>query len=327
MRLTTLLAAGFAAALAVEASAQTDPLPSWNDGETKTAILDFVAETTDSASPEFVEPADRIATFDNDGTLWSEQPLYFQFYYILDTAKKLAAADPSWASTPVLKAAAAGDVHAIIAGGRDGLVELLGATGSGMSVEAFRDDAAAWLATARHPEKDRLFVDMIYQPMVELLEYLRANEYETFIVSGGGIEFIRAFADEKYGIPPPQVVGSEGVLAFESTGEEPEVMREKGVAFVDDGPGKPVGIARHIGQRPIFVAGNSDGDLEMLQWGTAGDGARMGVIVHHTDAVREWAYDRKSDIGHLEKALDLAPAEGWVVIDMAKDWETVWPAE
>ncbi len=187
MRLTTLLAAGFAAALAVEASAQTDPLPSWNDGETKTAILGFVAATTDPASPKFVEPADRIATFDNDGTLWSEQPLYFQFYYILDTAKKLAAADPSWASTPVLKAAAAGDVHAIIAGGRDGLVELLGATGSGMSVEAFRDDAAAWLATARHPEKDRLFVDMIYQPMVELLEYLRANEYETFIVSGGGM--------------------------------------------------------------------------------------------------------------------------------------------
>jgi len=312
--------------IAAPAFAQDDPLPSWNDGETKAAILDFVEATTDRDSPAFVEPGDRIATFDNDGTLWSEQPLYFQFFFILDRAKELAAADPAWAATPVLKAAAAGDVHAVVEGGKPALVELLGATGSGMTVEAFQDDAAEWLATAEHPEKHRLFIDMVYQPMIELLEHLRANDYETFIVSGGGTEFIRAFADEKYGIPPPQVVGSEGELEFEMVDGAPEVMREQGIAFVDDGPGKPVGIVRHIGQRPVFVAGNSDGDLEMLQWGTAGDGARMGIIVHHTDAAREWAYDRTSDIGRLDKALDQAPAEGWVVIDMAKDWETIWPA-
>lgn len=307
--------------------AQTDPLPSWNEGDTKTAILGFVEATTDAASSKFVEPADRIAAFDNDGTLWSEQPLYFQFYYILDRARELAAADPAWARTPVLKAAAAGDVKAIIAGGKDGLVELLGATGGGMTVEAFQLDAADWLATAEHPEKDRLFIEMVYQPMIELLEYLRANDYQTFIVSGGGEEFIRAFADEKYGIPSPQVVGSEGALEFQMVEGAPEVMREEGEGFVDDGPGKPVGIARHIGKRPVFVAGNSDGDLEMLQWGTGGSGARLGIIVHHTDAAREWAYDRDSHIGRLDKALDLAPEMGWILVDMKDDWATVWPEE
>lgn len=320
--------AGLALALLVSglpASAQTDPLPSWNDGPTKTAIVGFVEATTDPASSKFVEPADRIAVFDNDGTLWSEQPLYFQFFYVLDRARELAAADPAWASTPVLKAAAAGDVPAIAGGGKAALVELLGATGGDMTVEAFRSDAADWLATARHPEKDRLLLDMVYQPMIELLEHLRANGYETFIVSGGGEEFIRAFADEKYGVPSSQVVGSEGTLEFQMVDGAPQVMRESGVAFVDDGPGKPVGIARHIGQRPIFVAGNSDGDLEMLRWGTGGDGAKLGIIVHHTDATREWAYDRDSQIGKLDHALDLAPQMGWVVVDMARDWATVWP--
>jgi phosphoglycolate phosphatase-like HAD superfamily hydrolase len=305
--------------------AQDDPLPSWNDGQTKTTILGFVEATTDPASSKYVEPADRIATFDNDGTLWSEQPIYFQFFFILDRAKELAAADPAWASSPVLKAAAEGDVQAIIAGGKEGLVELLGATGGGMTVEAFQLQAAEWLATARHPEKDRLFTDMVYQPMIELLELLRANDYQTFIVSGGGTEFIRAFSDEAYGIPAPQVVGSEGTTEFQMVDGEPQVMRGTGIAFVDDGPGKPVGIARHIGQRPVFVAGNSDGDLEMLQWGTACCGAKLGVIVHHTDATREWAYDRDSQIGKLDRALDLAPEMGWVVIDMAADWGTIWP--
>lgn len=307
--------------------AQSDPLPSWNDGLTKTAIVGFVQAATASASSKFVEPEDRIATFDNDGTLWSEQPLYFQFYYILDRARVLAAADPAWASTPVLKAAAAGDVEAIIADGKPGLVELLGATGGGMTVEAFQLDAADWLATAEHPEKHRLFVDMIYQPMVELLEFLRANDFQTFIVSGGGEEFIRAYSEEKYGIPSPQVVGSEGVLEFQMVAGAPQVMRLEGAPFVDDGPGKPVGIARHIGQRPVFVAGNSDGDLEMLQWGTGGEGARLGIIVHHTDAVREWAYDRDSQIGRLDKALDLAPEMGWILVDMKDDWATIWPED
>jgi phosphoglycolate phosphatase-like HAD superfamily hydrolase len=305
--------------------AQTDPQPSWNDGQTTTTILGFVEATTDPASSKYVEPADRIATFDNDGTLWSEQPVYFQFFFILDRAKELAAADPAWASSPVLKAAAEGDVQAIIAGGKEGLVELLGATGGGMTVEAFQLQAAEWLATARHPEKDRLFTDMVYQPMIELLELLRTNDYQTFIVSGGGTEFIRAFSDEAYGIPAPRVVGSEGAIEFQMVDGEPQVMREAGVAFIDDGPGKPVGIARHIGQRPVFVAGNSDGDLEMLQWGTACCGAKLGVIVHHTDAEREWAYDRDSQIGKLDKALDLAPEMGWVLIDMKEDWAEIWP--
>jgi hypothetical protein len=246
---------------------------------------------------------------------------------VLDRAKQLAAADPAWASTPVLKAAAAGDVHAVVAGGKAGLVELLGATGGGMTVEAFQADAADWLATAEHPQKDRLFTSMVYQPMLELLDHLRANGYETFIVSGGGAEFIRAFAEDKYGIPPAQVVGSEGELEFEFVDGEPQVLREAGVAFVDDGPGKPVGIVRHIGQRPVFVAGNSDGDLEMLQWGTGCCGAKLGIIVHHTDAEREWAYDRDSHIGRLDKALDLTPKMGWVLVDMKTDWETIWPSE
>jgi phosphoglycolate phosphatase-like HAD superfamily hydrolase len=305
--------------------AQTGPLPSWNDGAARTAILAFVAATTDPGSSKFVEPEDRIATFDNDGTLWSEQPLYFQFFFVLDRAKELAAADPAWAATPVLEAAAAGDVAAVVEGGKAGLVELLGATGSGMTVEAFQADAADWLATAEHPEKRRLFTSMVYQPMLELLDHLRANDYRTFIVSGGGTEFIRAFSEDAYGIPPPQVVGSEGELEFEMVEGEPQVMREPGVAFVDDGPGKPVGIARHIGQRPVFVAGNSDGDLEMLQWGTGGQGARLGIIIHHTDAAREWAYDRDSAIGRLDKALDLAPEVGWIVVDMKADWATIWP--
>ena len=316
-----------AALLLVSTPLWADPLPSWHEGDTKTAIIDFVEATTDPDSPEYVPPENRIATFDNDGTLWSEQPLYFQFFFVLDRARELAAADPAWASTPVLKAAAAGDVPAILKGGKPALVELLGATGGDMTVEAFQADAAEWLATAEHPEKHRPFISMVYQPMLELLTYLRAEDYETFIVSGGGTEFIRAFAEGTYGVPPAQVVGSEGTLEFRMVEGAPQVMREAGVAFVDDGPGKPVGIARHIGQRPVFVAGNSDGDLEMLQWGTAGDGPRMGVIVHHTDAEREWAYDRNSDIGRLDKALDQAPAEGWVVIDMAKDWGTIWPAE
>lgn len=326
MRLTMLVVAA-ATVLAAPAGAQDDPLPSWNEGDAKTAILGFVEATTDPDSSKYVEPIDRIATFDNDGTLWSEQPLYFQFFYILDRAKELAAADPAWASTPVLKAAAEGDIHAVAAGGKEGLVELLGATGGGMTVEAFQLEVADWLATARHPEKDRLFVDMVYQPMIELLELLRANDYRTFIVSGGGAEFIRAFSDDKYGIPSPQVVGSEGEIEFRMVDGAPQVMREGGIAFIDDGPGKPVGIVRHIGQRPVFVGGNSDGDLEMLQWGTACCGAKLGIIVHHTDAEREWAYDRDSDVGRLDKALDLAPEMGWILVDMKEDWATIWPDE
>lgn len=324
--LAALVIAG-ASGLAVPAFAQADPLPSWNDGQTKTTILGFMQATTDPASSKFVKPEDRIATFDNDGTLWSEQPLYFQFFFVLDRAAKLAKADPAWAATPALKAAAAGDVKELIKGGKPALMEVLGATGSGMTVEAFRMEAADWLATAKHPTKDRLFTSMVFQPMIELLELLRANGYQTFIASGGGGEFIRAFSAGSYGIPPSQVIGSEGELKFEMVDGEPQVMRGPEVTFVDDGPGKPVGIARQIGQRPVFVAGNSDGDLEMLQWGTGGYGAKLGIIVHHDDAEREWAYDRDSEIGRLDKALDLAPQMGWVVVSMKDDWAEIWPAE
>ena len=265
-----------AALLLVSTPLWADPLPSWHEGDTKTAIIDFVEATTDPDSPEYVPPENRIATFDNDGTLWSEQPLYFQFFFVLDRARELAAADPAWASTPVLKAAAAGDVPAILKGGKPALVELLGATGGDMTVEAFQADAAEWLATAEHPEKHRPFISMVYQPMIELLDLPARRRLRD-------LHRLR----RRHRVHPRLRRGNlrhaagaggrlRGQLEFQMVEGAPQVMREAGVAFVDDGPGKPVGIARHIGQRPVFVAGNSDGDLEMLQWGTAGDGAAHG---------------------------------------------------
>jgi phosphoglycolate phosphatase-like HAD superfamily hydrolase len=316
--------AAVVALIAAPLWAQTQPLPSWNDTATKTAILDFVAKTVDPASPDFVVVADRIAVFDNDGTLWSEKPVYFQFLFALDVAKAKAAADPTWASTPILKAAAAGDMKTIMAGGEKALVEIVMATHSGMSVEDFTAEAAKWFATAKHPETGLLYTQMTYQPMIELLEYLRANDYQTFIVSGGGVDFMRAFAEGAYGIPPQQVIGSLGKSSFEIINGKPQVMKDPDIAFIDDKGGKPVGIERNIGKRPVFAAGNSDGDQAMLQWTTAGSGARMGILIHHTDAKREWAYDRDSVVGKLDTALDAAPAEGWVVVDMKDDWARIW---
>jgi hypothetical protein len=306
--------------------AQDDPLPSWNDGETKTAILAFVADVTEEGAASFVAPEDRIAVFDNDGTLWSEQPVYFQFLFAMDQARATAAADPAWAKTPVLKAAAAGDLKAVLAGGHEALLELISATHSGLTIEEFTAQAAAWMATARHPTTDLRFDQMTFQPMIELLDHLRDNGFQTFIVSGGGIDFMRAYTQEAYGIPPQNVVGSLGQASFQIVDGVPQVMKDPGIAFIDDGAGKPVGIERGIGKRPIFAAGNSDGDYQMLQWTTAGDGPRMGILIHHTDAEREWAYDHPSAIGQLLKGLDDAPAEGWVVVDMKEDWGRIWTA-
>ncbi len=300
-------------------------MPSWRDGPTKAAVLDFVEAAADPASPGFVPEAERIAVFDNDGTLWSEQPLYFQFMFAMDEAARMAAADPAFAATPALSAAASGDVAGALGGGEEALVEIVVATHSGMTVDEFTARVRDWIAEAEHPTAGRRYRDMVYQPMLELLQHLRDNGFTTYIVSGGGVDFMRAFAEEAYGIPPEQVIGSLGTASFQVVDGAPVIMKDPGIAFIDDKGGKPVAIARHIGRRPVFVGGNSDGDLQMLQWATAGEGPRFGLVVRHTDAAREWAYDRDSHVGRLATALDLAPAEGWTVVDMAQDWLTVYP--
>ena len=313
--------------LAAPVWGQTESLPSWNEGAAKAAILAFVDATTDPEASTFVPVPERVAVFDNDGTLWSEQPVYFQFLFALDQARQKAAEDPEWAATPALKAAAAGDIKAVLSGGEAALVEVVTATHSGLTVEAFTAEVADWIASAKHPQKDKLYTQMVFQPMLELLDYLRANDFETYIVSGGGVDFMRAFAEGSYGIPPENVIGSLGKSSFTMLDGVPQVMKDPGIAFIDDKEGKPVGIERGIGKRPVFAAGNSDGDLQMLQWSTAGDGPRLGIIIHHTDAVREWAYDRDSPIGKLALALDAAPAEGWIVVDMAADWARIYPGD
>jgi hypothetical protein len=322
----TFLRAVPALALAFAASPLlADPLPSWNDTPARAAIVAFVESVTDPAADTYVTPADRIAVFDNDGTLWAEQPVYFQLFFALDRLKEMAAADPSILTSDSLKAAAEGDLGPLMAGGEQALVELVMLTHSGLSVDAFEAEVADWIATATHPTTGRRFDQMTYQPMLELLSYLREEDFETYIVSGGGIDFMRAFTDRVYGIPPQNVVGSSGKSSYAVVDGVPTIMKDPGILFIDDKAGKPVGIETHIGKRPIFVAGNSDGDFEMLEWSTAGEGPRFGMIVHHTDAAREWAYDRDSHIGRLARGLDEAPAKGWLVVDMANDWRIVWP--
>jgi phosphoglycolate phosphatase-like HAD superfamily hydrolase len=309
------------------ASAQSpsDPLPSWNEGAAKQAIVEFVDAVTQEGGPDFVPVAERIATFDNDGTLWAEQPIYFQLAFALDRVKAMAPEHPEWKDTQPFKAVLEGDPKALAATGEKGLLEIIAATHAGMTTEDFRAIVTDWLATARHPRFERPYSDLVYQPMLELLAYLRERGFKTFIVSGGGVEFMRVFAERVYGIPPEQVVGSSGVVTFEMGPDgEPVLTKEAKVEFVDDGPGKPVGINRFIGRRPIAAFGNSDGDLQMLQWTTAGDGVRFGLIVHHTDAEREWAYDRDSHIGRLDEALNEAKASGWTVVDMGSDWKTIF---
>jgi phosphoglycolate phosphatase-like HAD superfamily hydrolase len=273
-------------------AAATDPLPSWNEGQAKQSILDFVVQVTDPASPDFVPKAERIATFDNDGTLWAEQPLYFQLFFAIDRVKALAPEHPEWADRQPFKAVLEDDMESLAATGEHGLLELVMATHAGMTTDEFAATAMEWLATARHPTTGRPFTEMVYQPMLEVLDYLRANGFTTYIASAGGIEFMRPWAEDVYGIPPEQVIGSSIKTAFEVRGGEPVLVRLPEIDFIGDKQEKPVGINSHIGRRPIAAFGNSDGDFQMLEWTTAGDGARLGVLVHHTDADREWAYDR-----------------------------------
>jgi hypothetical protein len=303
----------------------TDPLPSWNDTGPKKAIFNFVERVTKHGSPDFVAEGDRIATFDNDGTLWAEQPMYFQVLFALDRVKTLAPKHPEWKTQEPFASLLKGNVRGALAGGEPAIFKIVVATHSGMTNVEFEEIVRDWITTAKHPVTHRLYTEMVYQPMLELLTYLRANAFETFIVSGGGIDFMRVFSERVYGIPPHQVVGSSGKVKFEMQNGKWVLMRLPELNFIDDGPGKPVGINENIGRRPIAAFGNSDGDMQMLQYTTGGSGARFGLIVHHTDAVREWAYDRDSSIGRLKKALDAAPAAGWTVMNMKEDWKTIFP--
>ena len=323
-----LLLAMLVAVAGGRAFAQEEPLPSWNDGPVKRAITAFVAKVTTQGGADFVPPAERIATFDNDGTLWCEQPMYFQLAFALDQVKAMAPKHPEWKSQQPFKGLLEGDKKAVAAGDKEGLLRIIAATHTGMTVDKFSDSVLDWFATARHPRFNRPYNTLVYQPMLELLAYLRANGFKTFVVSGGGVEFMRPWMEKVYGIPREQVVGSSGVVKFQAGADGmPELVKLAKIEFVDDGPGKPVGINRFIGRRPILAFGNSDGDLQMLQWTTAGSGARFAGIVHHTDAEREYAYDRQSKIGKLDKALDAAKTGGWTLVDMKRDWKEVFPAE
>ncbi len=300
-------------------------LPSWNDSASKTAIVEFVEQVTNPGAPTFVSPNDRIAVFDNDGTLWSEQPVYVQIAFLLDRVKALASEHPEWQTTQPFKAVLDGDLEPLLQGGAHSLLPLVAATHAGMTSDEYHQVVREWLATAKNPQTGLLYTQMVYQPMLELLDYLRASGFKTYIVSGGGMEFMRAWVEDIYGIPPEQVIGSSLKSKFEVRDGEPVVLRLPEVAFVNDKEGKPVAIDQYIGKRPVMAFGNSDGDLQMLQWTMAGDGPRFGLIVHHTDSEREVAYDRDSKIGQLNRALDLALATGWTVVDMKNDWKTVFP--
>lgn len=301
-----------------------DPLPSWRDGPRKRALLDFVASVTAAGSPDFVPPPARIATFDNDGTLWVEQPAYTQLLFILDRIRALAPRNPAWQQDALFRAAIAGDLHGAAAQGTDGLLRLAGAAQAGTAPELFQRLAAEWLATARDRRWNRPYTSLVYQPMLELLAFLRANGFATFIVSGGGVEFVRAFSQEVYGIPPHQVIGSSFALKPGEQDGRITLTREPVVDFIDDGLGKPIGIARHIGQRPIAAFGNSDGDWHMLRYTTEGPGRRLGMIVRHDDADREYAYDRDSHVGRLARAMDEAPQRGWHLVSMRDDWARIF---
>jgi phosphoserine phosphatase len=307
------------------AIAQSDPLPSWNDTAPKAAIVEFVEKVSKEGSPDFVPEPERIAVFDNDGTLWTEHPMYVQLAFALDRVKAEAPNHPEWATTQPFQAVLEGDMKALAAAGEKGLVELIMATHAGMTTEEFQTIVTDWIATARDPRFKKPYTELVYQPMLELLAYLRASGFKTYIVSGGGIELMRPWTEKVYGIPPEQVVGSSIKTQFEMKDGTPTLFRLPQINFIDDKAGKPVGINEHIGRKPIAAFGNSDGDLEMLQWTTLADGARFGLIVHHTDAEREYAYDRKSEFGRLDKALDAAAINNWTVVDMKADWKQIFP--
>ncbi len=316
------------AILILASSTQTaDPLPSWNDGPAKRAILQFVERVTAKGSADYVEPAERIAVFDNDGTLWAEQPMPFQFLFMLDRLKALAPQHPEWKTEEPFASVLKGDVKAAFAGGAVAIGELMMATSAGMTIDEYEGIVRDWIATATHPTKGRLYTELAYRPMLELLGFLRLNAFKTFIVSGGDVDFMRPWADRVYGIPPEHVIGSAVKTRFELRGGTPVIVRRPEIDFIDDGPGKPIGIERHIGRRPLAAFGNSDGDLQMLQWTAAGSGPRLCLYVHHTDAIREWAYDREFAISRFDTGLDEARARGWIVVDMKADWKRVFAFE
>jgi hypothetical protein len=304
-----------------------DPLPSWNDTAPKKAIIAFVERVTKEGTPDFVPVPERIAVFDNDGTLWAEQPIYFQLAFALDRVKALAPQHPEWKTKRPYSALLPPPKEQGVAVSEAELMDVIVAAHSGLTTEEFEKIVKDWIATAKHPKTGKLYTDMVYQPMLELLAYLRANGFKTFIVSGGGIEFMRPWTEKVYGIPPEQVIGSSGKLKFEMRDGKPVLLKLPTVDFINDKDGKPVAIQTHIGRRPVMAFGNSDGDLQMLQWTTAGPGPRFALLVHHTDAEREWAYDRKSRIGTLDKAWDEAVAKGWTVVSMKDDWKTIFPSK
>ncbi len=307
------------------AAASERPLASWNNGAPRSAVLDFVSRVSDESSAGFVPASRRIAVFDNDGTLWGEQPLYCQAMFIFDRIRQLAPQHPEWQTREPFASVLKGDTRKALNGGEHALIEMAMATHAGTTTEEFHQLVSAWISTARHPETGKLYTEMVYQPMLELLAYLRANGFKTYIVSGGGIEFMRPWSEAVYGVPPEQVIGSSIKTAYELRGAEPVLIRRPEMNFIDDKEGKPVGINQHIGRRPIAAFGNSDGDFQMLEWTTAGDGPRFAMIVHHDDAEREYAYDRESHIGRLHRGLDEAPARGWTVVSMKKDWKIIYP--
>ena len=300
-------------------------LPSWRDGEARDRITAFVAAVTDESSADFVPLPERIAVFDNDGTLWVEQPVYPQLVYALDRIADLAPSHPEWAEDEIVQAAVAGDLATVAAGGEAALARIVMATHAGMTADAFAEAVADWLATARHPRFDRPYTELVYQPMLELLDYLRAHDFQTFIVTGGGIDFVRVFAEDVYGVPPEQVVGSSIKVTYEVRDDGPAIVKLPELDFIDDKAGKPVAIHKFIGRQPILAFGNSDGDFEMLEWTTTGEGPRLGLILHHDDAEREYAYDRASHVGRLDRGLAEAEDRGWVVVSMRRDWQSVFP--
>jgi phosphoglycolate phosphatase-like HAD superfamily hydrolase len=304
-----------------------DPLPSWNEGTTKTAIIKFVQDVTKQGSPDYVQPKDRIATFDNDGTLWVEYPMYTQILFAFDRVKKLAPQNPEWKTKQPFKALLEGDMKKVGAYGMKGVMEILMATHSGMTAVEFEKTVSQWLTTNKQSKFKRLYTECIYQPQLELLAYLRANGFKAFICSGGGKAFMRSFSEKAYGIPSEQVIGSSVVAEFQVKDGKPELVRMPKINFVNDKAGKPVGIYQHIGRRPILAFGNSDSDMQMIEYTMAGEGKRMGLFVHHTDEDREYAYDRKSHVGTLDKAIDQADANGWIIVDMKKDWKKIFPGK
>jgi phosphoserine phosphatase len=306
-------------------AANSDPLPSWNEGASKAAIVNFVARVTQSGSSDFVAPEDRIATFDNDGTLWSEQPMYVELVFALDRVKQLAPKHPEWQTRQPFAGVLHNDMKAVAATGDRGMIELFMATHSGMTTDQFAGIVNEWITQAKHPRFHRLYTECVFQPMLELLSFLRENGFKTYIVSGGEQEFMRPWAQRVYGIPPEQVIGTMFKTQFTNEAGTTAIERLAAVDSIDDGPGKPVNIQRFIGKRPIAAFGNSDGDLQMLEWTTTGPGRRLGLLVHHTDAVREYEYDRKSSMGKLDKGLTEATTADWTVVDTAKDWKVMFP--